>query len=237
MAEWKKIVVNASDNNTLSGSFTGSFTGDGSGLTGLATSLDIIGDSGTDTVDLINNDLSFVGTANEIETTVTDNQVQIGLTDNIDIAGTLDVTNAATFDNNVIIAGDLTVTGTTTQLQVTNLNVEDKFILLNSHSGDTPADGGIIVQFTSSADGDALGTSLFYDNDTSRWALVGSASNAAWDATDLTPDQYVVSVEAAAGVPSGNPSDFGTTADSRYGMMYVDTSDTADGGLYIYLPS
>ena len=37
----------------FSGSFSGSFRGDGSGLTGLPTSLDIAGDSGTDTLDLL----------------------------------------------------------------------------------------------------------------------------------------------------------------------------------------
>ena len=45
--------------------------------------LDISGDSGTDTIDLLTDTLAFVGTSNEIETTVTNNQLQIGLTDNV----------------------------------------------------------------------------------------------------------------------------------------------------------
>jgi hypothetical protein len=223
MAEWKKIIVSGSQAELagVTGSFTGSFTGDGTGLTGLATNLNIAdGDSGTDIVNLVDDTLSFVGTANEIETAVTDNTVTIGLPDD------------------VIIAGNLTVTGTTTQLQVTNLNVDDQFILLNSHSADTAvsADGGIIVQTSGSTADGALGTALFYDNDTNRWALAQSSS-VLYDTTDATPDQYVVSVETAAGVPTApSASDFGTTAESQYGMMYVNTTAGDDGGLYIYLP-
>ena len=42
----------------------------------------------------------------------------------------------------ITIPGNLTITGTKTELQVTNLNVEDQFILLNS--GSTSGDSGII---------------------------------------------------------------------------------------------
>ena len=44
--------------------------------------------------------------------------------------------------NNLVVAGDLTVSGTRTELNVANLNVEDKYILLNS--GSNSADTGII---------------------------------------------------------------------------------------------
>ena len=44
--------------------------------------------------------------------------------------------------NNLSLAGDLTVSGTRTELNVANLNVEDKYILLNS--GSNSADTGII---------------------------------------------------------------------------------------------
>ena len=47
-----------------------------------------------------------------------------------------------TTTGDVTIAGDLNVTGDTVQAQVTNLNVEDKFILLNS--GSTSGDAGIV---------------------------------------------------------------------------------------------
>jgi hypothetical protein len=66
---------------------------------------------------------------------------------NIDIAGTLDVTGVGTFDNNVIVQGDLTVNGTTTTIDTTTLVVEDKNIELGSVSTptDVTADGGGIT--------------------------------------------------------------------------------------------
>lgn len=51
-------------------------------------------------------------------------------TSNVDVPGTLDVTGAATFDAAVTIAGDLTVNGTTTNINTQNLVVEDKNIII-----------------------------------------------------------------------------------------------------------
>jgi hypothetical protein len=66
---------------------------------------------------------------------------------NIDIPGTLDVTGAATFDNSVIIQGDLTVNGTTTTIDTANLAVEDKNIEIGKVASptDVTADGGGIT--------------------------------------------------------------------------------------------
>jgi hypothetical protein len=68
-------------------------------------------------------------------------------TSNVDVPGTLDVTGAATFDDAVTIAGDLTVNGTTTNINTTNLVVEDKNIILGDVATptDTTADGGGIT--------------------------------------------------------------------------------------------
>ena len=46
--------------NSFTGSFSGSFTGDGSGLTGLATTLTVDGDTGTQNVDLLADDLQII---------------------------------------------------------------------------------------------------------------------------------------------------------------------------------
>jgi hypothetical protein len=68
-------------------------------------------------------------------------------TSNVDVPGTLDVTGAATFDAAVTIAGDLTVNGTTTNINTQNLVVEDKNIILADVATptDTTADGGGIT--------------------------------------------------------------------------------------------
>jgi hypothetical protein len=66
---------------------------------------------------------------------------------NIDIPGTLDVTGATTFDNNVIIQGDLTVNGTETIINTQTLDVEDKNIVIGKvvTPSDVTADGGGIT--------------------------------------------------------------------------------------------
>jgi len=66
---------------------------------------------------------------------------------NIDVPGTLDVTGAATFDNNVIIQGDLTVNGTETIINTQTLDVEDKNIVIGKVTTptDITADGGGIT--------------------------------------------------------------------------------------------
>jgi hypothetical protein len=68
-------------------------------------------------------------------------------TSNIDVPGTLDVTGVATFDNNVVITGNLTVNGTTTTIDSTTLRVEDKNVELGvvGSPTDVTADGGGIT--------------------------------------------------------------------------------------------
>ena len=146
---------------------------------------------------------SIVGTANEVEVTSTEpGNITIGL------------------PNNVTIAGDLTVNGTTTSINTDQLLVEDPFILLASSSSDPDTDGGIIIQTNDSAQG----TALFYDNSSNRWALAESSS-VAHNAASATAHQFVVSVSSSTANPSGAPSNFGLSGDSLLGMMYVATTD------------
>jgi hypothetical protein len=63
-----------------SGSFTGSFFGDGSGLTGLVSSLDIAGDTGTDTIDLLTDTLTISG-GEGIDVEVSNNTITISAED------------------------------------------------------------------------------------------------------------------------------------------------------------
>lgn len=158
------------DSSNLSGSFSGSFQGDGGSLTGIATTLTIDADSGgTSTVDLQSQTLDIEGTANEIVTSVSGQTVTIGLPDD------------------VVIAGNLTVQGTQTSLNTTNLLVEDKFALLNS--GSATGDGGIIVQTEADFSGAALG----WDDSAGRFGLQ-ITSKLAQNATSIAPDSYLASV-------------------------------------------
>ena len=72
------------DENNFTGSFSGSFTGDGSGLTGLATTLTVDGDTGTQDVDLLADDLQIItnATLNSAVTKVgTDVKVTLNIAD------------------------------------------------------------------------------------------------------------------------------------------------------------
>ena len=81
------------------------------------------------------------------------------------------------------INGDLTVTGTATTMDVTNMTVEDPIMLLNKH-GTQPAnntsDAGLMVQRGSSENNAAW----FWEEGTDRWIAATTVSNAS--ATDIT---------------------------------------------------
>lgn len=161
-------------NSSLTGSFTGTFVGEGSGLTGLVSTLNITGsDNSTGTVQLKTQDLTITGVANEINTTVSGQTVTIGLPDSVSITSDLTV------------GGNLNVNGDLTYLNVANLAVEDKFILLNSGSTN-PDEAGLVVDT-----GNGIGYAFAFDADQSRWGFSGSFDSST---TSFAPDAYVASV-------------------------------------------
>ena len=110
-----------------------------------ARSLTIAADSGSDDVVTVGtNTLTFAGTSNEVETTVSDNQIQIGLPDNVTIGGAL------------TISGNLTVNGTTTTVSTTNSRVSDTIIELNTGAGSNANDLGFIFERGSTGDNAAF---------------------------------------------------------------------------------
>ena len=150
-------------NSSLTGSFTGSFKGDGSGLTGLATTLTVSGSSGAGgtTISLGSQTLNIIGTANQIATSASAQTVTISLPTNV------------TIPNNLTVTGDLYVNGTTTTINTTELLVEDKFILLASGSAND-TDGGIIIDRGAFGSGNVA---FGYDADTDRWGYQNGLSD------------------------------------------------------------
>ena len=157
-------IVSTGASTSLTGSFTGSFRGDGAGLTGLVTNLDVSASNGSAiSVDLLTQDLTITGTANEIETSAAGTTVTIGLPSDVVIG------------NSLTVNGDLTVNGTTTTINTSNLLVEDKFILLNSGSAN-PDEGGIVID-----EGSGTGHAFIYESDggVQRWGFNQSVSGTA----------------------------------------------------------
>lgn len=171
-------------NSSLTGSFTGSFIGDGSGLTGLPTTLNInAGSGGPSSVALQSQTLTIAGTANEVETSVSGQTITVGLPDNV------------TITSNLTVGGDLFVQGSTTQINTAELLIEDRFILLASGSSAT-GDGGLVVQQGTQNVGELFG----YDSNTLRWAVTGSFT--AGD-TSFVPEAFMAAViEGAASDPT-----------------------------------
>ena len=192
--------------SSLTGSFSGSFTGDGSGLSNLVSNLNFSGSTGTGTVDLKTQTFTIAGTTNEIETSAANQTITIGLPNDVTITQDLTVNR------------NLTVLGTASFQQTTNLEVADRFVLFASGSN-TTGDGGIVIQQGTQNVGELFG----YDSGVTRWGLTSSFSA---DQPSFTPDAFMAAVVISASL---NPND----APARYnaaGNIYV----SGDESIYIY---
>lgn len=199
----------------FTGSFTGSFVGDGTGLTGLATTLTVDGDTGTQDVSLTDDDLQIIGTSNEVETAVTkvgnDVKVTVGLPDDV------------TIGNNLTVTGNLNVQGSTVTIDTANLAVDDKFILINSGSATAGDESGIIFGGSRGAanNGAALIWNGDYNSDDGRLAIADSVNA---DATTAAVSYYV------GGVYLGTAGNAETAKADHPGNIRVEGSD-----IFIYV--
>ena len=135
-------------------------------------------------------------------------------------------TNSNVNFNNLVVAGDLTVEGSRTELNVANLNVEDQYILLNS--GSNANDTGIIFGGTSGTNqqGKALIWDYSYNTNDGRLAVstTDKAHNDAEDFAAGTTGYYL------AGVFSGNSDDAATAKADHPGNIRIESSE-----IYIYV--
>jgi hypothetical protein len=193
--------------SSLTGSFTGSFIGDGSGLTGLVTNLDISASNGTAiSVDLLTQDLTITGTANEIETSAAGTTLTIGLPNDVVISQDLTVNR------------NLTVLGTASFQHTEDLDVADRFIRLASGSN-AAGDGGIAIQQSNALDAEVFG----FDSGNTRWG-VSSSFDASQNA--FTPDAFMALSLVGAGTDP-------TVVSARYqvkGNIFIGS----DEGIWIY---
>ena len=118
--------------------------------------------------------LQINGTDNEVEVSRTDGTVTVGLPNNVNIS------------ENLSVGGDLTVQGDVTAIQTTNLEVEDRYILLNSGSIGDIYKGGIIVD-----QGGGSGRAFILSEASNRWGFKQSLAS---DATTGSPEAFAAAV-------------------------------------------
>jgi len=230
----------------ISGSFVSASDALGTRIDNITSTISLAGDSGTDTY-TTGETLTFAGD-NSITTTVTDNTVtftigdgvvsgssiassaqgEVALTTN-GVAATAvdlglktddDVTFATvTTTGDVTIAGDLNVTGDTIQASVSNLNVEDKFILINS--GSATGDAGIVFGGAGGSTANT-GDGIFYDDSDSVFAF---GEDIASTATTATNSSKLGNIEVDSSNPSSAPTFQGI------GTIHINDSDE---GIWIY---
>ena len=187
--------------------------------------LDIAGNSGTDTVTtgVANQVLTFEG-GTGVSTVVTNNKVSFAIGQSV-------ATNANVSFNNLVLAGNLTVNGTTTSVNSTTVDVSDLNITVAKGSTTAAAANGAGLTV------DGAGATLTYTSADDRWnfnkaltvstvygALVGNADTATKWATardlSLTGDATatLTSVDGSAAVSAAvtlatvnsNTGNFGT---------------------------
>ena len=133
------------------------------GVENVATALTVNGNSGSGSVDLLTDNLTITGTANEIVTTASKagstvtvavalpDDVTIGdaltVTGNASVGGTFSVDGNVTLGNatsdtvattgNLTVGGNLTVNGTTTSVNSTTITLDDPVLVLADNSGTT----------------------------------------------------------------------------------------------------
>ena len=185
----------------------------------IATSFDIAADSGSNDTVAGGETLTFTGTTNEIETTVSNNQIAVGLVTNPTVGG------------NLTVSGNLTVNGTTTTVNTTNLDVTDPLFKLASGNGSSDSvDIGFYGLYDTSGSQD-LYAGLFRDaGDGGKWKLFKDSQSAPTTTVDTSATGYTVGTLVATleGNVTGNVT--GTVSS----IANHDTDSLSEGSSNLY---
>jgi len=148
----------------------------------------------------------------------------VALDTNVDVAGTLDVTGLATFDDDLVVAGDLTVNGDVTTLNTANLLVEDTFIALNK-AGTLNVDAGIV--FTGAAN-KVFGWDQ--SQESGRFGVDYAGGDASLAGGGFAPDAWVSVTHSNSAAPT-DVSNGDIDALRQIGNIYVNSNNE---DIYIY---
>ena len=205
----------------------------GSGLSGSAATFNgstavTVAVSGA--VSLSSNNVPKWAGAGFVNSNITDTGTQIqvaaGASSGVSVAaGGVNVTGNSTFNNDVTVAGNFAVNGTTTFINTTNLYVKDQFVMINSGSSGL-ADAGLVAAYSASG----VGSALYLETNTAgvygRWAVAYDVSGSA---TTVTVDEYMVTAKIGqASAPSAAPT-WGSGTNGT-GNIWI----TNAGDIYIY---
>ena len=214
------VAVEAAD-NTISVA-SGGISVVEANLTGIPTtaldsnSITLSGDTGDDQTITLGDTLEVAGGTNINTVGTATDEITINLDDNISVA-------TVQTSGDVTIAGNLTVEGDTLNANVTNLDIEDRFILLNSGSAAT-GDSGIVFGGSNGTaqSGAGLIWDASYKSNEGRLAVVNNmASNATGN---QTPSLHV------AGVFEGTEANAITAQADHVGNIRVESQE-----IYIYI--
>jgi hypothetical protein len=192
---------------------SGAFTEVSGALSTRITTLEVNGPTNAATASYVSAaNVKFAGdveTLTDVSTSIASRATSLeGRTTVLEGTGTIQgvgTTNNVTFANvtatgNVSITGDLFVGGDTVTVNATNLNIEDKFLLLNSGSTGPSYEGGIIVESGSTGTGNAF----YYDASDNRWSLKGGLVATNTSAVTAEAFMSVAIVDTLANAQSGS---------------------------------
>lgn len=163
-----------------------------------------------------NTSLTIAGTDNEVQVTGgsitlgTGGTVTVGLPDNVTVAG------------NLSVGGNLSINGSITNVNTTNLDVEDAYILLNSGSA-ASGDSGIIFGGSNGTaqSGSAMIWDASYNTGDGRLAILNDLASSATG--NQTPSYYI------AGVYEGSEANAATAQADHPGNIRIE-----GGEIFIY---
>ena len=168
------------------------------GEASISTDLDIAGDTGTDTISLASETLTFTG-GDGVTTSVAGSAVTIDVDSTVvRTSGDQTIGGNKTFSNNVIISGDLTVSGSTTTVNTETILLADNIITLNSNAtGSATENAGIEVER-----GDDANAELRWNETTDKWQIEIDPANNTYQniatedyvATQISDNSYAASI-------------------------------------------
>jgi hypothetical protein len=169
----------------------------------ISTSLNTAADTGTDTVALATDTLTFKGGDG-----ITTNMVAANTTVMIDVDNTVMRSTGGTINGDLAITGNLVISGNTITQDVETLKVEDSLIQLAANNAADAVDIGFFGQYN---DGTTKYTALFRDaSDSGKYKLLTGGTTVPSAANSVDPSTYSTATLVAnitGGTVSGLTSD------------------------------